>query len=605
MPSVLRRKTGAPLSGLAPLAAALVTVCALLALAGCAHVEPPSGGPEDKTPPAVAAVYPAPNAVNVPRDANVVFQFDEWIDRNAVRGQVLLSPPLPGRLRAEADGDRLIARPSSGATLRAGTTYTVVAMGGLKDLHGNALSQPFPLRFSTGPALDSASISGHVVSPARRGSLVVALYRADDRSRAEALSLRDTAFSPTELPEPWRELPAYLAATDSLGAFVADGAAPGVYALFAFDDVNGNLAFDVGLEPAAVGESRITLSSWGGAPAQALYLAALDTLPLRIAEAAFETYAADSAAGTVQGLVSVKFTRDPHPARAAEAARYFVLPENGAPAAAIEAAWSPERGAWLLAVPALKAGAPYRILLRGRPDFPGREGLTETDTSAAFTPEVPDKKDGIKAPEWKVSPLAPPGASGLARIGSLRAGAAQNFSSSVPLSRTRWEALAARLEALIGKDTVPVALRPRRTGLLSFAVDLPRPLRASDRLELNLRAAPGTADSSARTLYAGSVPDTNALGVLNLPIPANRQDWTFWAVPIKGDSAQEIPLERAGGNLKASAPPGVYRVQAFLDRDRDGVRDPGSLRPWIAQEPFAVIADTVRVSTKGEMMNEK
>jgi hypothetical protein len=219
-------------------------------------------------------------------------------------------------------------------------------------------------------------------------------------------------------------------------------------------------------------------------------------------------------------------------------------------------------------------------------------------------PEIPDKaaQDANKSAEWKVSPSAAPGPSGLPRTGSPRPGAAQSFVSNLPLARARWEILAARLEALIGADTAPAkaaVLRPRRTGVLSFAIDLPRPLRAGERLELRLRAAPdlGGGDSIPRTLYTGSSPDTAALGMLGLAVPADHRGWTFWATPSAGDGSQEIPLERAGGDsLKALVAPGLYRVQGFLDRDKDGVRDPGALRPWITQEPFAVITDTVRVT---------
>src|SRR5690606_3874404 len=111
---------------------------ALLLVAGCAHVEPPSGGPPDTTPPAVTAVYPAPDARDVPRDAPVVFRFGEWIDRNAARGAAMISPPYPGRARIEVDGDRLIVRPPAGRILRPGVTHTVTVLGALKDLRGNA-----------------------------------------------------------------------------------------------------------------------------------------------------------------------------------------------------------------------------------------------------------------------------------------------------------------------------------------------------------------------------------------------------------------------------------------------------------------------------------
>ncbi len=568
--------------------------CALLAVAGCAHMEPPPGGPEDKTPPEVAAVYPAPDAVNVPRDARLVFQFTEWIDRKSLRGQVMLSPPLPGRLRAEADGDRLVVEMPAGRRLREGATYTAAVLGGLKDLRGNALPRPFTLRFATGPALDSASVAGRIVAEARRGNAVAALYAAGDRARVEALSPRDTGFRPAARPEPWRELPAYLAAADTTGAFRADAAAEGDYALFAFEDVNGNLAFDVGLEPAATGEPSLSLRP--AAPEQTLRLTALDTLPLRIAEAVFEAEGpADTAEGAqppelLPGVVVVKFTRAPHPARAADASIYLVLPDSGAPVAATGAAWSPAREAWLLEVPPLRAGMRHRVALRARPDFPGREGAQEPDTSVSFEVE-PESKDET----WTLAPSAPAGPSGLPAAGSLRAGSAQAFTSNLPLSGDRWDTLAARLEARLERDSSYVPMRPRRTGLLTLAVDLPRPLRAGGALELRLR--PQGEDSVPRSLYSGKVPDSSSTGTLSLEPPARLRGWTFWASPATGTRREEVLLSSDGGNrLAASLAPGIWRVQAFLDRDGDGAWHPGALRPWIAQEPYALVADKVTVT---------
>src|SRR5690606_24786064 len=190
-----------------------------------------------------AAVYPAPDAVNVRPDAPLVFQFSEWIDRNAVRGAVMVSPPFPGRLRVAADGDRLEVRPPAGRGFRPGTTYDVTVLGALRDLRGNAMGRAFTLRFATGPRLDSARLDGALVAAERRGTVVAALYAAGGTRAAappEALAPRDTGYRPGAAPEPWRELPLRLAAADSAGAFRLEGAAPGDYALFAFDDVNGN-----------------------------------------------------------------------------------------------------------------------------------------------------------------------------------------------------------------------------------------------------------------------------------------------------------------------------------------------------------------------------
>ncbi len=562
-------------------------------------MEPPPGGPEDMTPPEVAAVYPAPDAVNVPRDARMIFQFTEWIDRNSVRGQVMLSPPPAGRVRAAADGDRLIVEPPAGTRLRGGATYTVAVMGGLKDLRGNALPRPFTLRFATGEALDSASVGGRLLVGTRRGNPVAALYPVD-RSRAEPLSPRDTGFRPGERPAPWRELPAYLAAADTTGRFRFDAAAEGDYALFAFEDVNGNLAFDMGLEPAAVGEPSLALRP--SAPEQTLRLVPMDTLPLRIAEASFEPETPEAAGDTsaeparthLPGVVTVKFTRPPHPARAADASLYLVV-DSGAPLVVTGAAWSPAREAWLLEVPPLRVGMRHRVALRARPDFPGRENLAEPDTSAVF--EVEDGVGG-SAPSWSLTPSAPPGPSGLPATGALRAGSAQRFASNLPLSDPRWDALAARLEARLDGDSVGIPVRPRKAGMLAFAFDLPRPLRAGSALELRLR--PGGADTLPRVLYSGSVPDSSSLGTLSLLPPPSLRGWTVWASPVSATRTEEVLLQRGGGDsLSATLSPGTWRVQAFLDRDGDGVWDPGALRPWIAQEPFALIADQVTV-TAGE-----
>ena len=65
-----------------------------LFVADCATSIAPQGGPEDKYPPRVAGVFPAPGAVNVPMELNVHLQFDEWIAASVSRSAVTISPPL-------------------------------------------------------------------------------------------------------------------------------------------------------------------------------------------------------------------------------------------------------------------------------------------------------------------------------------------------------------------------------------------------------------------------------------------------------------------------------------------------------------------------------
>ena len=94
-----------------------------LLIGACATVEAPKGGPEDKLPPRVAGVSPAPQAVQQPTDLNVTLLFDECIADKIPRNAVSVSPPIEKKLQLEVDGDRLYIRSKS--PLDSNTTYTL------------------------------------------------------------------------------------------------------------------------------------------------------------------------------------------------------------------------------------------------------------------------------------------------------------------------------------------------------------------------------------------------------------------------------------------------------------------------------------------------
>ena len=52
----------------------------IVSLFSCATQVPPEGGPEDKLPPRIAAIAPAPNSINQEPKLNVKILFDEWIN---------------------------------------------------------------------------------------------------------------------------------------------------------------------------------------------------------------------------------------------------------------------------------------------------------------------------------------------------------------------------------------------------------------------------------------------------------------------------------------------------------------------------------------------
>ena len=262
------------------------SLLALLTL-NCATSVAPSGGPEDKYPPRVSGVYPAPGSVNMSPELNIHLQFDEWIASSVPRSAVTISPPLEKKLKFEVDGDELFIR--SKARLDENTTYTVTIASGLKDLRGNAIAEPFRLTFSTGPVIDSLSVSGRVMVTAsmvkKKQYPTVGLFLMGASERAAHHYLekyRDSlSVEADSVPKITREVPLFSTQTDSLGRFSMGGLKAGRYRLVAFLDANGNQKIEPTAEVAGVGEFDLNLSE-KSADTLWFALADQDTTPISL-----------------------------------------------------------------------------------------------------------------------------------------------------------------------------------------------------------------------------------------------------------------------------------------------------------------------------------
>ena len=236
-----------------------------LMIAACATQVAPTGGPEDKLPPRVAGVSPAPKTANHPNELYVKLEFDEWINASIPRGAITISPPIEKKLRYEVHGKTLEVY--SRAELDTGTTYTVTFAGGIKDLRGNALAKPFQVVFSTGATIDSLTLNGRVMvsdSLVRKKSYPsVGLYLMgpERESKRYLEKYRDTVTRVLDsLPMLTKEEPLYLTAADSIGNFTFTGLKAGRYRVVAFVDGNGNHKIEPSLELAGVWISDLALS---------------------------------------------------------------------------------------------------------------------------------------------------------------------------------------------------------------------------------------------------------------------------------------------------------------------------------------------------------
>ena len=234
-------------------------------IAACATQVAPTGGPEDKLPPRVAGVSPAPKTANHPNELYVKLEFDEWINASIPRGAITISPPIEKKLKYEVHGKTLEVY--SRAELDTGTTYTVTFAGGIKDLRGNALAKPFQVVFSTGATIDSLTLNGRVMvsdSLVRKKSYPsVGLYLMgpERESKRYLEKYRDTVTKVLDsLPMLTKEEPLYLTAADSIGNFSFTGLKAGRYRVVAFVDGNGNHKIEPSSELAGVWISDLALS---------------------------------------------------------------------------------------------------------------------------------------------------------------------------------------------------------------------------------------------------------------------------------------------------------------------------------------------------------
>lgn len=131
----------------------------LLSLFRCANIARPTGGPKDSIPPKILSEVP-PNYTRNFKSKEIVLQFDEYIKLTNQNKEFSISPDLDKQPQYKVKKKSLhIILPDS---LEKNTTYTINFGKGLVDYNeGNPIVN-YSYVFSTGPELDSLTISGSV-----------------------------------------------------------------------------------------------------------------------------------------------------------------------------------------------------------------------------------------------------------------------------------------------------------------------------------------------------------------------------------------------------------------------------------------------------------
>ena len=229
----------------------LLAFAAVFTGPGCANIISPSGGPRDSLPPILLSATPPDSTTNF-RANRITLQFDEYIDLQEVQNNLLFTPIFETNPVVEARLRTITIRLRD--TLEPNTTYTFNFGNAVRDINENNILRDFDYTFSTGPYLDSLTLSGKVLlaeDGKTDSTLTVVLHR----------NLDDSAIV--------KERPRYAARLNREGAFTFKNLPPGNFAIYALGDaglsrryISKSQLFAFANAPITVGDTAQNITLW-------------------------------------------------------------------------------------------------------------------------------------------------------------------------------------------------------------------------------------------------------------------------------------------------------------------------------------------------------
>lgn len=216
----------------------------ILIFSQCANKSAPTGGPRDETPPVLIQSVPENAALNVSTTPEILLEFDEDVTIENAREQIIITPRIDTDFDVKARRNRIIMTFDS--ALADNTTYTINFRESIVDITESNPAAQLSLAFSTGPYIDSLSISGyvqHVQSGKPAGKATVALYDASD-----TLNLLNG-------------LPIYFTETNDSGRYELRNIKSANYHIYSYVDENRNLMAETGSEPYGFFPDTLNLTS--------------------------------------------------------------------------------------------------------------------------------------------------------------------------------------------------------------------------------------------------------------------------------------------------------------------------------------------------------
>jgi len=205
-----------------------IVLATLVVLTGaCAKVGTPSGGPRDRQPPVVVECVPENGAKNF-KGKNLSVKFDEYVVLDNINEKLMVSPPLENKPQILIKGRGINIEFED--ELKDSTTYTFYFQDAIRDLNEGNIIENYQFVFSTGPVIDSLSVTGNVFYS----------FNLEVPEKTMVLMYRDLSDSAVI-----KNLPDYISRVDQNGYFRINNVRSGRYRLFALADVDNSKNYNL------------------------------------------------------------------------------------------------------------------------------------------------------------------------------------------------------------------------------------------------------------------------------------------------------------------------------------------------------------------------
>ena len=533
----------------------------------CAKIEPPPGGPIDKTGPSILSTSPSSEAVAVPLSDELTINFSENINPASVEGSIFISPHFLGKSKYKWHGKNLSVRLPR--KFDHNTTYIVNIGTSLSDQRNNRMEHSYRFAFSTGERIDKGKISGKVLMDNKAvPGASVALY---DTTQIHLLNMVDSL------------IPSFLTQTGAEGEYLLDYLSHGTYFVFAFQDKNRNLAFDYPDESFGVPDRLAGVDSTLAEPVMNFNLKSEDTTTLGL----------QSITITADRLIRVRLTR---PVRLNSElknqlrASLFSYGSGDTLTGIVQPLLTDTISAFNIHFESLTEGK-YKLLLNLKADWPPEDLLLQSG-DIELRIEADETPPELLLFSHKDKTIYP-------------SDTAVEFIFSEPVDRNALTDSTFQLVRKSDSSRVAPTLNldnpfgiVMATGALQKDEVYQARVNLAEIMDLSGNRAADTAVTFKFRTY-----DSDSLGAVSGNIIAKDSAIASKALCLEFNSLNEGRDWRysAGpGNFNFQLPPGKYILSGFVDEDNNNRHDIGNLVPLEFSEISAIYPDTIRVRARFE-----